>query len=138
MSRPRGLAVLFGIGLFTLVGCSHGLQREPVSGTVKYKGKPIVIGSVTFVPVPEGGATYPNAVIRDGKFNMTATDGPVAGRYKLRFSGYDKEVLGPVNPGSGPTPEPPKEILPARYTADSTYEVDVKVGGPNVFDINLD
>lgn len=103
-----------------------------------YKGKPVVIGSVTFVPIPESGPTSVSAEVRAGKFELAKDQGLSPGKYRVRFSAYDKEVKGPTVPGTGPMPEPPKEILPAKYTHQSTQEVEVKAGSPNVFDFKLD
>jgi hypothetical protein len=138
MTRTRTACVLVLICMLVPLGCGPSLRRESVSGTVTYKKKPIVIGSVTFVPIPETGQTFANAEIRDGKFSLSAADGPVAGKYRLRFVGYDKIVQGPLVPGEGPTPEPPKEVVPVKHGAKSTYEVEVKAGEPNVYTIDLD
>jgi hypothetical protein len=119
-------------------GCGDPLNRQAVSGTVTYKGKPIPAGSVTFVPIPETGPTSSGAAIKDGKYEIARDQGLAPGKYRVRFAGTDKEVLGPAVPGSGPTPQPPKEILPPKHTHQSTHEVEVKSGGSNSFDFNLD
>jgi hypothetical protein len=124
--------------LLVATGCGDPLNRQAVSGTVTYKGKPIVAGSVAFVPIPETGPTSSGAPIKDGKFEIPESQGLSPGKYRVRFAGTDKEVNAPAIPGSGPTPQPPKEILPPKHTHQSTHEVEVKSGEPNTFDFNLD
>jgi hypothetical protein len=119
-------------------GCGDPLNRQAVSGSVAYKGKPILAGSVTFVPIPETGPTSTGAAIKDGKFEIPKSQGLSPGKYRVRFAVTDKEVIAPAIPGSGPTPQPPKEILPPKHTHQSTHEVEVKSGEPNTFDFNLD
>ena len=145
LSANRGRAALAVCPLLLLAavalagaGCGGQLNRQPVSGTVTYKGKPIVRGSVTFAP-QGGGPTFVTAPIEDGKFSLGKDEGPVPGRYQVRFEAYDKLLYGPAIAGD-PAPPPKKldqEPLPAKYGAQSTLEKEIKAGEPNVFDFDL-
>lgn len=130
--------LLLTVTLVTLPGCGDPLNRQAVSGTVTFHGKPVVIGSVTFVPIPETGPTTGGAQVKAGKFEVLKAQGLAPGKYNVRFTAFDREVAGPTVPGSGPTPEPAKDILPAKHGSDSKQEVEVKAGGPNVFEFKLD
>ncbi len=130
--------LLLIVALLTLSGCGDPLNRQAVSGTVTFQGKPVVIGSVTFVPIPETGPTTGGAQVKAGKFEVLKAQGLAPGKYNVRFTAFDREVTGPAIPGTGPTIEPPKEILPAKHGSDSKHEVEVKAGDPNVFEFKLD
>ena len=76
--------------LLAAAGCGDPLNRQAVSGSVSYKGKPVVLGSVTFVPIPETGTTSSGAPIKDGKFEIPRSQGLSPGKYRVRFAGTDK------------------------------------------------
>jgi hypothetical protein len=135
-----GRALLFIVGVLVCAGCGgNKLNRQAVSGTVSYKGKPIIRGSITFAPAEGRGPTFVSAPIEDGKFSIAKDAGPVPGTYQVRFEAYDKILYGPAIPGD-PAPPPKKlnqEPLPAKYGADSKETVEVKDGDSNVFDFPL-
>lgn len=126
--------------LVLAAGCGDGLNRQGVSGTVSYKGKPIVKGTVTFAPAESGGVTQVTTEIEDGRFSVPKDKGVVPGKYVLRFEAIEKLVYGAAVPGEAPPP--PKDLgqqkLPAKYGANSKYQVDVTAGHENVFDVKLD
>lgn len=135
--RSLALAAL----ALSLAGCGNGLNRQAVSGTVTYKGKPIVRGTVTFAPV-EGGAApvHVSAPIEDGKFSVPKEAGPVPGKYVVRFEAFEQLLFGAPTPGD-PAPPPKKldqERLPAKYGAASKYEVEIKDVDVNVLEFKLD
>jgi hypothetical protein len=135
-SRPWS-ALIFAILL--CAGCGRDLNRQAVSGTVSYKGKPIARGSITFAPAEGQGPTFVSAPIEDGKFAIPKSAGPVPGKYLVRFEAYDKIQYGPAIPGD-PAPPPKKlnqEPLPPRYGADSKETAEVKAGEKNAFDFQL-
>jgi hypothetical protein len=120
-------------------GCGRELDRQSVSGTVSYKGKPIVRGSITFAPAEGQGPTFVSAPVEEGSFSIPKSAGPVPGKYRVRFEAYDKIQYGPAIPGD-PAPPPKKlnqEPLPPRYGAESKETAEVKAGERNVFDFQL-
>jgi hypothetical protein len=121
-------------------GCGNKLERQAVSGTVTYKGKPITRGTVTFAPAGGAGPTQVSAPIEDGKFSIAKDAGPIAGKYVVRFEAFQQLIYGPSIPGEA-APQPKKldqEPLPAKYGAASKYEAEVKADDPNVFEFKLD
>lgn len=121
-------------------GCSNGLNRQAVSGTVTYKGKPIVRGTVTFAPAEGSGQVHVSAPIEDGKFSIAKEAGPLPGKYVVRFEAFEQLLFGAATPGD-PAPPPKKldqERLPAKYGAASKYEAEIKDVDVNVFDFKLD
>ena len=141
MSRSRiAPGVLALLGMAGLIGCAptDPFNRQAVSGSVKYKGTPIVIGSVSLQPESPSGPTNLSLGITEGKFSAPRDKGLAPGKYLVRVTGYDKISKGPAPGSNEPMPEPAKQIVPAKYnTASNTY-VEVKDGGPNTFDLNLE
>ena len=133
----RGLVFLTLCGL---AGCGDGLNRQGVTGTVTYKGKPVVIGSVIFNPLDASAVTTGGAAIKDGKYEILQPQGLAPGRYRVSFTAMDKTVNGPTVPGDAmpAAKDMPKEVLPPKYGAESKVEAEVKASGKNVLDFNLD
>lgn len=135
----RGLCSVVGVlGLVALAGCGggDGFDRQAVSGTVTYKGKPIVFGSIDFSP-QSGQNTPLNLEIKDGKFAAEKSRGLSAGKYLVRIIGYDGPPPPPTDiPGqtSGPLQ---KVITPEKYGAKSDRTVDIQ-GGKNELKFDLD
>ncbi len=129
MLRATSTCPLFLCLLFVL-GCGGGIQRQEVSGTVTYDGKPVQRGEVSFVPddpalAPEGG------VIEDGKFRFEA----VAGKKTVQIRG-SREL--PPRPEDGPDAGPMYEdYIPARHNTGSTLTVEVKPGEDNTYEFKL-
>jgi hypothetical protein len=71
-----------------VLGCgdSSGLaKRYPVSGTVKYNGKPLERGTISFVPA-DGKGRAAGGTITDGRYSLTTQDqddGAIPGKYKV-------------------------------------------------------
>lgn len=72
--KPLRLALLpLLVVLICLAGCKKGPARASVSGEVKYRGKPLPSGTVTFV-----GQAVESGNIQNGRYTIErATVGPV-------------------------------------------------------------
>jgi len=84
------LQTIYAVGLALvcalIVGCVQSVDgRYPVSGTVKFDGKPMEFGQISFQPVEQGGASSAAAQIADGKFMIPAKKGLVPGEYTVVF-----------------------------------------------------
>ena len=89
--KVRTLAILLVMAT-VLVGCSRsGVDRVEVSGTVTYKGEPVVAGQVLFEPDPEKANTGPQgyARIKDGKYRTLNDLGSVGGHVLVRINVCD-------------------------------------------------
>jgi hypothetical protein len=121
-------------------GCTGGgPKRYAVSGAVKVKGSPIKYGNVRFWPDFPGGADG-GAIIKDGRYDVEAARGLMAGKYKVILSAPDRvpEVDPKAAPGNDLAGPPIKELFPTNYTRqDKTpLTIDVTPDGPNVFDFD--
>ncbi|MEX1042683.1 MAG: hypothetical protein WDZ51_18760 [Pirellulaceae bacterium] len=99
LSAPVGQSVLFaGLLVCLTMGCTRavdGPERFDVSGTVKFNGEPVPVGTVRFVPDASKGNSGPAgfAQIKDGKYD-TAKDGrgTVGGPHEITVIGFDGQV----------------------------------------------
>lgn len=102
-------------------GCEAGKFGE-VSGEIKYQGKVIDQGAITFVPVDGSGPSAGSAIV-DGKY--LARKVPV-GDAKVRISGV--KVTGKqkmYDDADSPFVQTSSEFMPAKYNSASeiTYKV---------------
>lgn len=79
--------------LLTFVGCAESdSPRFNLSGKISYRGQPIPLGTITFLPVNQPDLSGPPAyaLIKDGQFS-TAGDGlgHFGGETDLMVAGYD-------------------------------------------------
>jgi hypothetical protein len=128
-----GLTAVIG-----LAGCGggDGFARQPVSGTVAYKGKPVVYGKIEFSPA-EGQNTPLALEIKDGKFAADKSNGLSAGKYVVRIEGFDAAPPPPADAPGNPTGPQPKMIIPAKYGAQSQETVEIKAGDKNELKYDL-
>lgn len=117
------VALALAIGL---IGCggNEGPPTYPVSGTVTYKGNPLVDGQIAFRPDESKGGTGPMhaADIVDGTFSVEATEGP------KRVEIYGSWVVPGefvVAPGSGKK-FPKKASVPGKYNEFSKLTTTIK------------
>ncbi len=130
-----------------LAGCGSGdgLSRHPISGMVKFDGKPLAKGMIQFFPTATAGpAIAAGATIAGGQYAIPTAEGLVPGPYKVMISsegGKEKAAPGESTeegamPGLGLLHAP--ELIPAQYNAKSELNVTVKEEGPNEFDFDLE
>ena len=113
MSDPRLFRKLFlaACSVLTFVGCGEDLPPAPVetvvpvSGTVKFGGKPEAGIQVIFTPFGDNTKSHGGTAVTDaeGKFklkNYQNVDGVPAGQY---FATFSKMTGGPT-PGQPPIP----------------------------------
>lgn len=115
------------------VGCSSDYAEEPtfeVAGKITLDGKPMSNGTIIFVSQNHEGEEGVTGEIANGTYSVRVP----AGKHTVQFS-LQKEV--PV-PGGGGAETEPVETLPARYTDESEFVVDVSADkDKNQFDCQL-
>lgn len=121
-----------------LAGCKHSGQLEtaPVSGLVRFNGKPLATGTVTFVPPHGRAATGP--IRSDGTFELStysSGDGAIIGKNKVAIW----VIRSDANTSAGPEQEGNIMVIPPHYaTAEgSGLEFEVKSGQANNFTLEL-
>lgn len=128
------LATLFCLAI--AIGCSRRGRIEPprfpVMGTVTLDSAPLEDGAILFLS-PDLGL-IDRVPVQEGRFQGVAA----AGKRRVEFSVIrEMPFTGKPMPGIPSPKTVPTQILPARYHANSTLEVDVMPGGPNEFSFEL-
>ncbi|MSR32469.1 MAG: carboxypeptidase regulatory-like domain-containing protein [Gemmataceae bacterium] len=150
--------ILLSFGLFLtlgfLAGCGEATEHAkivPVSGLVTLDGKPLPNAHVHFQPMAQGtenpGYGSYGKTDAAGKFSLslnaqaTQAAGAVVGKHRVAITTtqddtkYDPAVGSPD--GSNPKAKAPKEIVPAKYNAESTLTFDVGSNGSDKANFDL-
>lgn len=132
ISRRVPAAPIFAGLLLALTGCSAGKPEGTVSGTVKYKGAPVTVGTVNFFSAEKGSASEAPL---DGSGNFKLAGGLEVGTYKV--------YIQPPIPEQLPPGKAPKSVarltIPPKYQDLGQTPVTREVKeGPNTFVIELE
>ncbi len=141
--RQLGRVALAAVAAVALLGCSgKSSTKQPVSGVVTWKGQPLGSGMIRFLPQDAAGGpkTEAVAVIEQGRYAVPRESGLDPGVYRVMVSSPDPKS------GQGPPDAAPgdrggyaaKERIPAKYNAQSKVTFEVRAGGENTFDLNID
>jgi hypothetical protein len=139
-------AVLVCAAVFLPVGCSgssDGLPREPISGTVTFDGQTLANGSISFIPsggpAGQGDATPGGGTITNGKFSIDRESGLVPGTYNVAIYASERSArTRPAQVGAAPkASELPKELIPAKFNANTELKTEITKGGGNVLTFTL-
>ncbi len=131
------LPLLLLIAGLTVPGCSasgDGLPREAVTGTVTLDGQPLAEGLIQFAPAdPVSGAVGGGSTIKSGRFTISRDYGLIPGRYNVSISAPDRGggKGKPQSPGGGGRSALAKELIPAKYNAQSDLKAEIKQGVSN-------
>jgi hypothetical protein len=121
MKTTSGLAAVLAL---TLAGCGG---KGDVSGTVRFNGKPLAGGQVTFVS-PDTRDGVHSLILADGSYQVT---GCPAGPVKI--------AVQTGVPRSGPAKRPASPRIPIRYADTSTSGLEYTVNrGEQQYDIDLE
>ena len=139
----HALRVLAATAIIVLAGCKGGTSESTVSGTVKYKGKPLGNGYVLLRF--DNGNEVKGDIAIDGSGNYTV---------KSTFQGHAKIAVGSPKPGdpsakkgrgdSAPDPstmpDPKKWVaIPEKYSdPDQSGKETTVSSGSTKYDIELD
>jgi hypothetical protein len=123
------IVLLSGLLAASSVGCgSSGVVALPISGTVTFGGNPVADGYIVLKSL-DGDVASDAGKILDGKFQFQAKPG-------TKRVEIDASQPGPIDSETG-TPIPVSSI-PVRYNTNSNLTVEVRVGGTNHFDFDLE
>jgi hypothetical protein len=131
--------LLVWLGVLALAAGCQG--RGDVSGKVRYKGKPLVWGTVTF-EASDGGLHYSN-IDRDGSY---AVSGVATGEAKVAVSSVNPRSsdFTPIQ-REGTKPPPPRPEITGWFPIPAKYDTPYKSGlvytvkrGVNTIDIDLE
>jgi hypothetical protein len=138
----RNFFWILGVLVIAIAGCGGsdvkpiaGLQ--PVTGTVKFDGKPLKTGTVSFEPV-SGGSPAIGKIDASGNYSLMTSQsdrGAAPGDYKVAIVATE----GVATMDKDGKPVPPKELIPEKYGSILSSELTATVakGKKNVIDFNL-
>jgi hypothetical protein len=115
VARPlAGFLALALVGLVPVACGPTGPEMASISGKVTYNGKPVPKGTITFIPVVQGGRNAVGVIGPDGSYSIQTEkpgDGALLGDYNVTISAHDEAVLDYI-PAK---PVEPKLLAPAKY-----------------------
>jgi hypothetical protein len=136
---PRTLAFvgLLLAGLFVFDGCgSSAGDRLPLGGKVTFQGAPLATGTIEFSSAD--GRYQSGATLAKGVFSVPAEKGLPPGKYTVRVSSVQESGPAPAGP-PGPEAEKhvAKQLIPAKYNAQSELTAEVTKAGSKTLSFDL-
>ncbi len=107
-------------------GGSDQIQRAAVEGTVMVDGQPLTEGTITFLPEQSTKGTLARGTIKDGKYQLSATEGPVVGNHRVEITSMKK--TGKTISVEGVDTEEIIQSIPDLYNLASTLKAEIKSG----------
>ena len=111
-----------------------------VWGEAVFDGKPIESGTITLLPIPGNVGTATGADILNGKYEIPAKDGPLAGQtYKVEIKAQRKvgTMPHPFNPST--IVDRMEDFIPTEYNAQSKLSAVISdKASDNKHDFRLD
>ncbi|HUY34565.1 MAG TPA: carboxypeptidase-like regulatory domain-containing protein [Pirellulales bacterium] len=114
-----------------LLGCSPGpkIKTVPVSGTVKYKGQPVVGAIVTFLKTADGGRNAGGLTDSEGKFTLETQIGGAKSQNGAVEGSYTVTVATAATP-ERPFGTPGPGVDPSQVSADQMKAMGEKMMAP--------
>jgi hypothetical protein len=116
-------------------------ETAPVTGTVTYKGKPVIGGTVTFHPQSIAGNPGVGDISLDGTYTLTTyerEDGAVLGKHNVTVEVFPGQAGGVPDALPGTEDKLPSPI-PKKYRNPGTSPLEFEVKqGDNVADLKLE
>ena len=144
---------LLPAALAALGGCGGGAGYAPVSGHVKFNGKPAANVMVTFQPLAKaaggdaGGVGSFATTDADGRYELEVMSekpqkGALVGKHRVRIATPPPKGDGGAadSDAAAETGKKKKgfaDPIPARYNVESTLDFDVPSGGTDKADFDL-
>jgi len=138
-STGRAALTVFGLAALVLLlapGCGRGggPERVIVSGTVQYRGEPVQLGQIRFLPAEGTGAPSSGAWIIDGQYKVDARGGVPVGTHRVWIEAFPPPVESadapPIDaaPGSNAGTRTPHKPLPAKFNTQTELRLTVESG----------
>jgi hypothetical protein len=122
-----------------LAGCDGGgSRRYAVSGEVKFQGKPLDQGAITFVAQDPSLGSGGGAQIKAGHYDIPAAHGLLPGKYRVMITSATPGAAPDPDAPPGPSGPLPKDRIKLKYNAQTTLTAEVTAAGPNTFNFDVD
>src|ERR1700685_749538 len=128
-------------------GCSRagGPPRAAVRGEVSLDEAPLKAGVIRFIPTGEGKGPVVLTTIKDGRYELARSEGPVLGKNSIEIvaTPTDNPVAGATDIRTAwaeyakASASHAPVAIPRKYNRNSVLSVDVTAKGRNTFDFKL-
>ncbi len=122
--------------LAVTAGCGPGDDRQPLSGTVSWQGKPLPKGVITFYP--KGAGSTVGCTIVDGTFSIALQKGATPGSYRVQIVAFRPTGRRELDIERNERVDVEEQYLPNRFNTASTLEVVIKPGVKNELAFDLE
>lgn len=134
------VSTFFVLVAVSAAGCGggDGLARVAISGSVTVGGEPVPNGVVRFKPAEGTEGPMANTMITDGRYDIPAEQGPVAGNYTAQVQAYQdpnaasaapaavaSDKLGPKTSSDDLDEEPAPAVPQAPKESKRTFNVTI-------------
>jgi hypothetical protein len=131
--------------IVTLAGCGGGSGRGAVLGQVTVNGQPLEAGEIAFVSTSPTGGPTAGAPIQNGKYQITADQGPLGGEHQVQIRAFrrtGKKLWDGMGDERAPATsktfvEELEQYVPARYNEASELRAAIVAGQTNKIDFDL-
>lgn len=119
-----------------IAGCGPRDHRQPISGTVSWKGKPLAKGVITFYPTGPGSTVGCDIV--DGKFSIDLLKGATPGAYRVHVIAFRPTGKTQFDIERNAQVDVEEQYLPSRFNTASTLKAEIKPGVKNELAFDLE
>jgi hypothetical protein len=122
---------LIALALLTIVGCGKGAgNRGAIDGQVTLDGKPILKGSIRFVPTAGTKGTVAGGPIENGRYRLSVAGGPAVGSNHVEIHAARKtgRLVPKAMAPAGQMEEEQGEAVAPQFNSATTLTVEVKPG----------
>ncbi len=121
--------------LLNMAGCGPGDNRQALSGTVSWLGKPLPKGVITFYPKGQGSTV--GCEIIDGKFLIEMINGATPGKYRVEIVAFRPTGKSEFDIDQNKQVSIEEQYLPKQFNADSILDAEVVGTKSNTFAFDL-
>jgi hypothetical protein len=117
--------------LLFVAGCGRGSShRGPIGGEVKLDGKPILKGSILFVPAQGTKGAVASGSIENGRYRLAAEQGPAIGPNRVEIHAMRKtgQKVPKAMAPAGEMEDEYEEAVSPQFHSATTLTFEVKPG----------
>ena len=118
-----------------VIGCGPGDDRQPLSGSVSWQGKPLAKGVITLYP--KGAGSTVGCEIIEGKFSIDLQNGATPGNYRVEIIAFRPTGKTEFDVDQNKKVDIEEQYLPSQFNTASTLEAEIKSGTKNEFAFDL-
>ena len=150
MKRVVVLAAAAALAVLPAAGCNKSRTIVPVSGTVKFNGKPYKNAVVSFQPLgdndnPNPGRGSSGITDENGRYTLIydgEKPGALTGKHRVRIATQLTALKSEnwTGPGEDPGPVDPRQVpdpIPMNWNERSKVDFEVPSGGTDAADFDI-